>query len=82
MTCHAAVPHGMPRRALLIHGRSPGSDPGADPEPYNAQTRRVATGTNDWGIPSALNVDSVASGNWQKSYCHSTGVGVGCGMGM
>ncbi len=82
MTCHSAVPHGMKRRALLIYGRSPGTDPGADPEPYNAQARRVATGTNNWGIPSARDVDSVPSGNWARSYCHSTGVGVGCGRGM
>ncbi len=83
MTCHSAVPHGMKRRALLIYGRSPSSDAGADPEPYNAQSRRVAvTGSSgaDYGIPSALNVDSVASGNWSKSYCHSTAPGVGCAM--
>ncbi len=80
MTCHSALPHGMRRRALLIYGRRPSTDAGADPEPYNAQTRRAATGTDNWGIPSARDVDSVASGNWFRSYCHSTGVGVGCGM--
>ena len=82
MTCHSAVPHGMKRRALLIYGRSPSTDAGADPEPYNAQSRRVpVSGSSgaDYGIPSTLNVDSVSSGNWQKSYCHS-GVGVGCSM--
>ena len=85
MTCHSAVPHGMKRRALLIYGRSPSTDAGADPEPYNAQSRRVpVTGSNgaDYGIPSARDVDAVQSGNWSKSYCHSTGVGVGCAMGM
>jgi predicted CXXCH cytochrome family protein len=81
--CHSTVPHGMERRALLIYAKDPVSDVGADPEPYNAQTatRRVSIGGNtNYGIPSSVDVDSIASGNWQKADCHDTGPGdeTGC----
>ncbi len=82
MSCHTAVPHGMPRRALLVYGRNPLVDPGADPEPYNAQSRKILmNGSTDYGINSNTDVDSIPSGSWQKSDCHGPGVG-SCSMMM
>ncbi|MCF6281000.1 MAG: hypothetical protein L3J28_02135 [Candidatus Polarisedimenticolaceae bacterium] len=87
MSCHSALPHGMERRALLVYGRDPLVDSGADPEPYNAQSRKILMdGDTDYGIHSDTNVDSIQSGNWQKSDCHGPGVGscsmMGGGGGM
>ncbi len=87
MSCHSALPHGMQRRALLVYGRDPLVDIGADPEPYNAQSRKILMGgSTDYGINSATDVDIIQSGTWRKSDCHGPGVGscamMGGGGGM
>lgn len=79
MGCHSAVPHGWKRKSFLIYGRDPAIDVGADPAPYNAHSKFPVNGSYDYGIPSAVNVDAVASGTWTRSICHNAGVGTGPG---
>lgn len=63
MVCHSAVPHGWQRRAMLVYRQDTG--------PYNSHSQYSIGGTTDYGIPSSLNLDTVTSGSWSKSYCHS-----------
>jgi len=77
--CHAAVPHGWKRRALLIYGTGT-----PDPEPYNAHARFPINGSTVYGLNSGIDFDAVESGDWSRQTCHnasdagSTGVtGVG-----
>ncbi len=74
MGCHSAVPHGWQRRAMLVYGTDL-----PDPEPYNSHSKYPIAGSSLYGIPSTVNVDAVASGNWTRSDCH-TGAGVGSCM--
>ncbi len=67
-TCHVAIPHGWKRRALLVYGQGP--DP--DPAPYLQRTPGYS------GIDSRTDVDSIQSGNWQRSDCHQYFMGMGC----
>jgi hypothetical protein len=73
--CHSAVPHGWKRRAMLVYGTGT-----PDPEPYNSHSKNLIGGSSVYGIPSVLNVDAVASGNWYRPLCHVTGTGVGSCM--
>ncbi len=68
MTCHAAVPHGWKRRALLVFGRTT-----PDPAPYN-------NNASNRGLDSRINIGgSEKSGNWQCCDCHVyIPVGLGC----
>lgn len=70
--CHSAVPHGWKRRAMLIYGTGT-----PDPEPYNSHSKYLINGSSVYGIPSARDVDAVASGTWARPLCHVTGSGVG-----
>lgn len=82
MACHTAVPHGSSNRALLIYGRGANKAPA----PYNSHVQfpicHNATYTTnnacaDYGINSDVtNVNTVTSGAWQKTTCHS-GSGTG-----
>lgn len=80
--CHAAVPHGWKRRSLLVFGTGT-----PDEEPYNAHARFPINGSTIYGLNSGIPLDTIQSGNWSKTDCHSatdpgtTGVtGVGsCG---
>lgn len=82
--CHSAVPHGYKRRAMLVFGRGPGpGGKGGDPAPYNAHNLpewnpNGGDGT-PYGIPSDWNGDTVPSGSWQRSDCHTGGIGTGVG---
>jgi len=91
LACHAAVPHGMPQRALLVYGRGGNKTP----EPYNAHSQvpiysttpptcfnSSYTDCTDYGINSNItNINTVVSGTWQKTTCHS-GSGTGaCATG-
>ena len=59
MTCHAAVPHGWKRRALLVFGRTT-----ADPAPYN-------NNAPERGLDSRIDIGGPEkSGNWQCCHCH------------
>lgn len=88
-SCHSAVPHGWKRRSMLIVGRGPGGTEG-DPRPYNSHNvfypnPNGGNGTA-YGIPYNVDgvvnwdsFDTVPSGNWQRSDCHSgDSTGVGC----
>ncbi|MDP2783813.1 MAG: cytochrome c3 family protein [Sulfurimicrobium sp.] len=70
--CHSLIPHGWKRRALLIYGTGT-----IDPEPYNGHSKFPINGSSVYGIPSARDVDAMASGQWRRSDCHNTGTGVG-----
>ncbi len=79
LTCHAAVPHGMPQRALLVYGRGAAKTP----QPYNAHTQVPICNNasyadcTDYGINSNVtNVNAIASGTWKKTDCHN-GSGTG-----
>ncbi len=59
MTCHAAIPHGWKRRALLVFGRTV-----PDPLPYNANP-------SGRGLDSRILIGGPEkSGNWQCCDCH------------
>lgn len=79
IACHAAIPHGWKRRALLIYGMGPG----ADPAPYNGHVRYPGDGgSSAYGIPSDADLVSESkSGNWQKNDCHAAGGGSTIGVG-
>lgn len=70
--CHSGVPHGWKRRAFLIYGTGT-----PDLAPYNSHSKYPINGSSVYGIPSALNVDAIQSGNWARNDCHGTGTGVG-----
>lgn len=72
--CHSAVTHGWKRRAMLVYGTGT-----PDSAPYNSHSKYPIAGSSLYGIPSALNVDAVASGSWTRSLCHG-GTGVGSCM--
>ena len=79
MACHSGVPHGSDKRALLIFGMGT-----PDLPPYNAHARYPQDADGDlidepYGIDSSVPVDTIESGNWVKSDCHSAGGGPGVG---
>ena len=79
MACHSGVPHGSENRALLIFGMGT-----PDLPPYNAHARFPMDADGDltdepYGIDSSVPVDTIESGNWVKSDCHTTGGGPGVG---
>lgn len=63
--CHAAVPHGWKRRALLIYGTGT-----PDEAPYNAHYRFPINGSTIYGLNSGIDLDAIQSGNWKRSDCH------------
>jgi len=67
-TCHVAIPHGWKRKALLVYGQGPNPDPA----PYLQRAPGYS------GIDSRTDVDSIQSGNWQRSDCHQYFMGMGC----
>jgi len=67
-TCHVAIPHGWKRKALLVYGQGPNPDPA----PYLQRTPGYS------GIDSRTDVDSIQSGNWQRSDCHQYFGMMGC----
>ncbi|MFC1602522.1 cytochrome c3 family protein [Pseudomonadota bacterium] len=79
MACHSGVPHGSDKRALLIFGKGT-----PDLPPYNAHDRFPQDADGDlidepYGIDSSVPVDTIESGNWVKSDCHSNAGGPGVG---
>lgn len=71
--CHSAVPHGMSNNHLLIFGTGTNKTPA----PYN---NHGYTGyrSSAWGLNSAMNLDAIQSGTWQKDYCHQYSMGGNC----
>ena len=71
--CHAGIPHGWKRKALLIHGVVQ-----PDMAPYNQHNKYPYDGSGYYGIPSdvrqsmggATGVDNVESGYWKQEVCH------------
>jgi hypothetical protein len=57
---------------MLIYGTGT-----PDPAPYNSHSKYLINGSSVYGLPSARDVDAVASGTWVRSLCHGTGTGVG-----
>lgn len=68
--CHSLVPHGWKRRALLIYGTGT-----PDPEPYNGHSKFPIGGSSLYGINSGVPIETIQSGNWRRSDCHTLGVG-------
>lgn len=68
--CHSLIPHGWKRRALLIFGTGT-----PDPEPYNGHSKFPIGGSSLYGINSGVPIETIQSGNWRRSDCHSLGVG-------
>ncbi len=68
MACHAAIPHGWKRRALLVFGRT-----NPDPEPYYGFYPNA-------GMDSRIDIGGPEkSGNWQCCDCHTyITVGLSC----